>query len=111
MIKYSFIRVSKVRCTVDDADIAAVESLAASFYCRMLSAAYALSQDATIAADSVDHGSRRNNFSALAREYRREYDDHMGIRSDRPKPASLNQDQDVIYPWGSDRLTHPRRRR
>ena len=48
---------------------------------------------------------------AEAKAYRKEYNEHMNIQDGRPKPACHIQDQDVNYPWGWDRLTHPRRRR
>lgn len=99
-------------CTVKAADDEAVQSLAASYYCRILSAAYAQDQDSTISADVVDHKSRRKEFAALAKEYRAEYDEHMGLLGDtRVKPACAIQDLDVDLPGGGDRLTHPRRYR
>jgi len=98
-------------CSVDAGDEEAVQSLAASFFCRILSAMHAQDQDSTIDADSVDHAGKRREYEALAKTYRGEYYNHMGIKEGRPKPASHTQDQDVDYPWGQDRLTHPRRRR
>jgi len=98
-------------CTVASEDEEAVETLAASFYAKMLAAAYALQSDSTIAADAVNHQSKSDRFLKIAKEYRAEYDQHLGIKDGKPKPASINQDQDVDYPGGMDRLTHPRKYR
>ena len=98
-------------CTVADADEEAVQTLAAGFFCRMLAAAYSQDQDATIAADVVDHGGKGDKYGRMATDYRKEYDDHMNIKDGKPKPACGIQDQDVSYPWGWDRLTHPRKER
>lgn len=98
-------------CTVAPADEEAVQSLAASFYCKMLAAAYAQDQDSTIAADTVNHGPRHRAFLDLAAKFKDEYLDHMGIRPGKPKPAMSISDQDVYYPGGGDRLTHPARYR
>jgi len=97
-------------CTVPAADTEAVQALSAAYFCRMLAASYAQDQDSTIAADSVDHSSKRREYEAQAAKYRAEYDEHVGVSKDGgPKPACLIQDQDVSYPNGWDRLTHPRR--
>ena len=96
--------------TVAASDDIAVQKLAASFFCRQLAAAYAQDQDSTIQADSVDHASKRREYEAQAQKYRGEYDELMGIQKG-VRPASYNQDQDVVYPGGIDRLTHPRRNR
>ncbi len=99
-------------CTVAAPDEEAVQTLAASFFCRMLAAAYAQDQDSTIAADSVDHSSKRREYETQAAKYRAEYDEHMGIgQAAAAKPASGMVDWDVNYPDGTDRLTHPRRYR
>lgn len=95
-------------CTVPDADTEPVQSLAAHFLCRMLAAAHALDQDSTIQADSVNQAGRRKEYEALARAYKAEYNDHMGITEGKPKASCVVKDQDVIYPDGTDRLTHSR---
>lgn len=98
-------------CSVDAGDTEAVQSLAAYFLCRMLAAAHALDQDATIQADVVNHGGRRKEYEALARAYKGEYNEHMGVVDGKPKAACAIQDQDVNFAGGADRLTHPRRHR
>lgn len=96
--------------TVQDGDVLAVQSLAAGYYCRMISASYALDGDSTIAADSVDHASRRKEFAALAKAYAAEYYAHVGVTPGKPGPAGATREWDLNSPIG-DRLTHPRRGR
>lgn len=98
-------------CSVAPADEEAVHALAAAYYCEMLATYFAQDQDSTIAADSVDHTSKTKAYSSRAKAYRARYNEHMGIQGDAPPPVSMNQDQDVVYPIGWDRLTHPRKRR
>ena len=98
-------------CTVAAFDEEAVQALAAANFCKMLSVYYSQNQDSTIAADSVDHKSKAAEYRSQARMLAAVYYDHMGIKEGQPRPASLNQDQDVDYPGGADRLTHPRRHR
>ncbi len=100
-----------ISCTVAAGDEEAVQSLAASSYCQFLAAAYAQDQDSTIAADTVNQAPRHNAFLKLAKEYRQQYDEHMGITAGKPKAAVAIADQDVNYPGGMDRLTHPGRYR
>jgi hypothetical protein len=97
--------------TVPTADECAVQALAAAYYCRALAAAYSQDQDSTIAADQIDQGAKRRNYEAQAKAYEAEYYNHMGIKQGGPRPASLNQDMDLNYQGGGDRLTHSRRYR
>ncbi len=94
-------------CTVAAADETAVFSLAAGYYCKILATAYALDQDGTITADALDHEGRTRKYSDLAKVFLEEYRQHMGIYDNRPRPSCRIQDQDVAYPFGDDRLTHP----
>lgn len=98
-------------CTVAAADEEAVQMLAASFYCKMLAAAYALDNDSTVGADTVNQGPRHRAFLELAGKFRADYNEHMGITPGKPKAAVSIKDQDVTYPGGGDRLTHPGRYR
>ena len=98
-------------CSISAFDEEAVQALAAAFFCDMLATYYAQSQDATIDADSVDHTSKSRDYAARAKSMRKIYQDHMGIKDGSPKAACHVQDQDVNYPGGMDRLTHPRRDR
>jgi len=98
--------------TVHEGDEPWVLALAASHYCRILAAAYSSGQGSTIAADSVDHASKRRDYEAMADAYRKQYADALGVR-DGPAPAAAIMDQDVpgpgrgLFPW----LTHPGRYR
>ena len=98
-------------CTVAAGDEEAVQSLGASFYCKMLAAVYAQDGDSTIDADVVNQTPKHRVFLDLSGKFRAEYNDHMGIVPGKPKAAVAISDQDVNYPGGMDRLTHPRRYR
>ncbi len=95
-------------CTVPAADEEAVQALCASYYASILAARYAISQDNTIAADSVDQISKRREYTAVAKAYREQYEKSFGM-SGGVKPACAIQDQDVNGPYNQDRLTHPGR--
>lgn len=98
-------------CTVAAGDEEAVQSLGASFYCKMLASVYAQDGDSTIDADTVNQAPRHKAFLDLAAKFRAEYNDHLGIKPGKPKPGCSIVDQDVNYPGGMDRLTHPGRYR
>ena len=98
-------------CTVDAFDEEAVQALAAAMFCDMIATWYAQNADPTIEVDSVDHKSQAAEYSTRANKYKKLYLNHLGAKDDKPKPACHVQDQDVNYPGGIDRLTHPRRYR
>lgn len=98
-------------CTVASGDQESVQSLAAHYLCKMLSAAYSLNQDSTIDADSVDHGSKARNFQNLAKQYMEDYNAHMGIVPGKQKAASITKDMDADKSWAGDGLTHRRKYR
>jgi hypothetical protein len=98
-------------CTVDDVHAEALQALAGFYYCQILSARYALTGNATISADSVDHGSKFQNFTDLGKRLEKEYLIHFGIQEGKTKPACVIADQDVPDSRGYDRLTHPARYR
>lgn len=111
-IKYTALHTcTDAACTVDNYDEEAVQCLAASFFCDMLSTYYAQNQDSTIHADSVDHKSKSSDYAARAKVYRKTYFNHMGIREGKTPAASVTGDQDIQGSWGSDKLTHPRKGR
>jgi hypothetical protein len=96
--------------TVPDADIDAVACLAGALCCEMLANAYAQTGDPTIGADSVNYRTKAQEFAARAKRLRELYLSHLGIKEiDTAPPASVTKDMDRGYPWGGDRLTHPRR--
>ena len=98
-------------CTVPACDEEGVQCLAASYFADMLAAYYAQNQEATLGAEVVDQTSKRREYAALAKRYEKQYEAHMGLGQEKVKPASYTQDQDVVYPWGLDRVTHPRKYR
>jgi len=102
---------SSSQCTVDTCDEQAVQALAAAMYCDMIAAYYAQMTDGTLDADGVDQQGQATEYRAQGNKYRRLYFAHMGIKEGSPKAASYTADQDVDYPGGTDRLTHPRRYR
>lgn len=98
-------------CTVEDFDEEAVQSLCASFFSDMLATYYAQSQDSTIDADSVDHTSKSRDYGARAKNFRKVYFDHLGVKEGQSPPASVTRDQDKKASWSSDKLTHKKRYR
>jgi len=98
-------------CTIPAADEEAVQILAAAYFCDMLAAYYAQTQDSTIAADAVDHKSKAGEYAARGRTYRKAFYDHLGIIEGQKTAASVTMDQDMTASWGGDHATHPRRYR
>lgn len=96
-------------CTIPKSDEIAVQTLAASKFCSMIAAYYAQSQDSTIGADSVDHKSKAQEYSARARAYKQEYYEHMNIKDGAVSAASITRDQDTKPSWRTDGLTHQRK--
>jgi len=60
-------------------DRLAVELLAASYYCEILSNEFATNQSSLIQADSVDHENKSQAFSRRANSLRAMYFRHMGL--------------------------------
>jgi hypothetical protein len=99
--------------TIPASDEDALCDLGASLCSGALASIYAHVSDSTISADSVDHRSKAQEFASRAREQRKNYLNHMGIKEGTGEvaPAAVVKDLDVDYPGGSDRLTHPRKTR
>lgn len=97
------------RCTIPAFDEEAVQMLAASFFCDMLAAYFAQTQDSIIGADSVDHKSKASEYAARARAYRQNYYNHLGIKEGEKPPVSVTRNQDTRPSWQTDHLTHGRR--
>jgi hypothetical protein len=97
--------------TIPAIDEDAVANLAASLCSGALASAYAQTSDSTITADSVDHRSKSQEFSSRAKIQKQNYLNHLGLKEGDIAPASAVKDIDVDYPWGGDRLTHPRKNR
>jgi hypothetical protein len=87
----------------------AVAVLAAAHLLDSLAAATAGDGESTIASDSVDHGSRSDQYAARARELRRRYFALTGVSDQRSPAASAVVNLDLTDSRGLDRLTHPRR--
>lgn len=96
--------------TIPASDEDAVANLAASLCSEALASAYAHATDSTITADSVDHRSKAQEFAARAKAKKKIYLDFLGIKEGEVVPAaSVTRDYDINYPWGDDRLTHPKK--
>jgi hypothetical protein len=97
--------------TIPDGDFEAVGHYAAHFALDALANRYTQTQDSTIQADSVDHRSKSQEARSNANKEEGEYFQHLGIKPGDVGAAIAFKDYDVNYPWGGDRLTHPRRER
>ena len=96
--------------TIGDGDFRAVCHLVAAIACRMLANRYAQLQQPTLGADVADHKSKAQEYASRARDLYAVYRQHIGADKDAQVPgASVVQDWDQNFPWGEDRLTHPRR--
>lgn len=102
--------VSETEGTIPDAHFEGVCHLAAAFALQSLANKYQALGDSTIGADSIDHKSKASEARANATAERKLYTDHMGLKpADQVQAGFATKDWDVDYPWGEDRLTHPRR--
>lgn len=95
--------------TIPESDQDAICNLAASLCSGALASIYAQTSDSTITADSVDHRSKSQEFSSRAKIQKQTYLNHLGLKEGDIAPASAMKDLDVNYPWGEDRLTHPKK--
>ncbi len=84
--------------------------LASALCCEALSRIYAQTSDSTIEADVVDYHGKSNAYAQRAKELQQRYNNFMG-KQKGPGAASAVKDLDVDYPWGGDRLNHPRKQR
>lgn len=95
--------------TIPDADFEAVCHLSAKYALLSLANRYLQNTEPTLGADSVDHKSKSFEARSGANKEESEYFMHMGIKPGETPAGMAFKDQDVNYPWGEDRLTHPRR--
>jgi hypothetical protein len=95
--------------TIPQIDEDAVCNLAASLCSGALASYYAQTSDPTIGADSVNYRTKSQEYSARAKEQKKIYMDHLGLKDGDVAPASVRKVVDVTYPGGIDRLTHPRK--
>jgi hypothetical protein len=105
-----------VATTVPDADFEAVCDLAASFCCDKLSAVYARTNDPSIQADTVNYRSKAQEYASIAKQFKKRYDDHIGIEDSGAGGGSPTAgaiaigDMNLTQGSGVDRLTHRRPR-
>jgi hypothetical protein len=97
--------------TIPAVDEDALCNLAASLCSQALSSIYAGTSDSTIGADSVNYRTKSQEYQSRAKEQKKLYMDHLGIKEGDVAPASAVKDLDLDYPGGTDRLTHPRKYR
>jgi hypothetical protein len=109
---------SPVSTTVPDADFEAVCDLAASFCCDKFSAAFARTNDSSIQADAVNYRSKSQEYASLGKQFKKRYDDHIGIEDSGSGSAGGSPtagaitigDMNLTQGSGVDRLTHRRPR-
>ena len=97
--------------TIPSGDREAVSSYAAAILCEQLATFYSGDSDSTLAADSVDNGSKASEFSKRAKGLRKRYFDALGIDAKRVVPAGVIVDMDGVDSRGRDRLLHSGRYR
>jgi len=102
---------SETQCTIPLGDQDALCNMAASLCSQALASYYAQTSDSTITADSVDHRSKSQEYNSRAKDQKKLYMDHLGLKDGDVAPASVRKVVDVTYPGGADRLTHPRKNR
>jgi hypothetical protein len=103
--------VSDSEGTIPDGDFEAVCHYAAHFALLALSNSYVQNTDPTIHADGVDHKSMSDQAKSNAGAEKKIYFEHMGVKEGEVGAGMAFKDYDVNYPWGGDRITHPRRQR
>ncbi len=89
----------------------ALAILTAANCCNTLARVYAQSVDASLEADVIDHQGKSDVYAQRSRDLMKRYNAFVGKTGSGPKAASGQADWDVNYPWGGDRLTHPRKQR
>lgn len=82
---------------------------AAAMLCDQLATLYSGDTDSTVQADSVEHGSKAQEFASRARGLRQRYFNELGIEPKRNVAAGAVVNLDMSDSLGGDRLTHPRR--
>lgn len=98
--------------TIPDSDFDAVAALAASLCCRALAAKYAQTSEPTLSADVVNYQGRVSQYSALANQLLKIYQDYIGLSKEPGAPAaSVTKDLDTSLSFGGDFLFHGRKRR
>ena len=93
---------------VPQMDFFAICNRAACLACQSIAERYSRTSDSSIAADSVNHTTRAQEFRAQAREFCRLYNDHLGIMSGADgeqggSPLAEFVDLDVSPTWPNGR--------
>lgn len=103
---------------IEDGDEYAFSCLAGSICMRYLAAHFAQTQKPSMDIDVIDYQRRVIEYTDLADSLENIYRDHLGIprigakKSDVGAPAaaaSVSKDLDIMFPWGENYITHPRR--
>jgi hypothetical protein len=106
-------QVTAQACTIPAADQDAVVNLAGALCCYALARKYAQTSEPSIAADSVNYGSKSGEYAKRGKELEGLYKVHIAPadQGGGVTAASVSGDWDVDAGWGTDRITHPRRLR
>lgn len=92
---------------LDPAEFLAVLYKALVFCYQALASTFVQSQNSSISADSVDYGSRAQNFLFLAERYEQSYKRAVGLSKDVRAAQALGE-IDVVYDHGEDMIWHSR---
>jgi len=82
------ITVPRTEVNIQQGDLDAVASLAASYCCETLANLFAQTSDPTIAADAVNYRSKSGEFARRAKRLSELYHQHLGIDPEGPAPAA-----------------------
>lgn len=98
--------------TIPDFDYFTVCDIAAEECCRILASVYVMAGDSTISADSVNYGSKSGDYRSLMKEYRKKWQDALGVTEEGPAAAGVISDWDISSGIDqADLLFHGRRSR
>lgn len=84
-------------------DFFAVCALAGAYCCQAIAGKYSRTSDSSIAADSVDHPTRAQQFAARAKELLKVYMEHVGVKDTHEKAAGAFADWDTGPTWPAGR--------
>lgn len=90
--------------TIPEPDREAVAQYAAAVMLDQLAALTSGDRDATIKADTIDHGEAAPNYAARAKTARQRYHDLLGIDTKRLQPASVTVNPPLPSSRGDSRL-------
>ena len=96
--------------TIPVGDREPVACWAAAICCDQLASLYSGESDSTISADSVQSGSRAQEYAKRAASLRKRYENEIGVDDKRNIAAGAVVTLDQADSQGQPRLTHPMRR-